>query len=130
MPEASDQLRRLRVARDTGHLPRDLGCWAVLQIEVQELGAFEVRTRELQAAGRLIPGSQWARARELERLVKEVRGLALRGEEPALNDASPRGCVARALHVDPRCPGGWRQLLRVMSAVTDPPLHGTTQAVR
>lgn len=130
MPEASDQLRRLRVARDTGHLPRDLGRWAVMQIEVLEFGAFAVRTRELQAAAQLIPGSLWARARALEALIRDVRALEARGNDLPLDGDTPSGFVARALYVDPDCPSSWRHLLRLLTSDSTPHLRVTTQAVR
>lgn len=64
----AEQLARLRVAADTGHLPPDVARWAVEQLE--ELGPvgarIAARNARLRAAAALLSGSRWARAARLE----------------------------------------------------------------
>jgi hypothetical protein len=108
------QLARMRVAAETGVLPRDLARWALA--ELAAAGGDEAR-RELrdhllrQAAGHLT-GSTWARAH------------ALRAELVAMpRRRDPRGAVrellVEVLALDPDCPRSHRQLLRIIGGDTD-----------
>jgi hypothetical protein len=113
MPSDVDQLARLRVALATGHLVRDLGLWTIEQIEVGMYGRQEVRTRYLLAAADLIGGSRWHRARELERIIGELRSGSTQQDLELAQD-TPHGLALRAVRVDPECPGSVRHLLRIL----------------
>jgi hypothetical protein len=111
-----EQLARLRVATITGHLPPDLGRWAVARL-AEGLPAREIQdTRNaclLQAARRL-SGGPWARARRLAREVARARAVGpLAGAWPP--NGTLAGEVAAALLIDPDLPTSPRHLLRVLT---------------
>lgn len=113
---AVDFLARLKVAVETGRLPRDVGAW-VLGVVEDNLPATSrrmVRDRHLRAAANLVSGTAWAKARRLEQEI-----LSLRGRRP---HRPSRGIGARvtmhvraAIQIDPETPTSVRQLLRIVA---------------
>lgn len=111
---AADQLARLRVAVATGHLPADLGRWALARLVDAAAGAERIalRNRLLREAAALLPGSTWARARALRAEI-----LAMARRHTAAGEV--RELVAAALEVDPDAPRSHRQLLRILGGDTE-----------
>ena len=104
-----DQLRRLRVANETGVLPRDLGVWLIDELArvASDNVKREARDQLLREAGELIGGSAWARA---HRIAAELGTLNRRRR-----DEDPIGrAVRQAVELDPRCPTSHRQILRIL----------------
>jgi hypothetical protein len=116
MTEPSDpkQLARLRVATLTGHLPLDVGRWAV-RLLTEAIPAREILTARndcLQRAAQCLPGGPWARARRLAREVDHARRVGpLAGAWPP--PTTPAGLCATAVLLDPGVPTSPRHLLRV-----------------
>lgn len=106
----ADQLKRLRVASETGHLPRDLAVWLV-----QTLGQLapdsarrEARDALLREAAALVGGSSWAQA---HRLAREI----LAHQRQRRSESGIAGLVRAALDLDPECPASPRQLMRILA---------------
>ena len=111
-------LERLRVARDTGRLPPDVGRWAVRELsESMSVTTRQMaRNRLLQEAARRLSGSTWAKARRLQGEI-----LALRGERPRhrrapghVIDTAITRAIRDALHLDPGAPTSLDQLVRIL----------------
>ena len=114
---AADLLARLRVAVDTGRLPRDVGEWAV-EVCQEHLPATQrrmVRDRLLRQAANLVTGSSWAKARYLQKAILEARGLRSHHARFLPRAVSVGYFVERALRVDPETPASVRQVLRIVS---------------
>lgn len=107
----AQQLSRLRVAVETGHLPRDLGEWALDELDALGPAAerIEARNALLREAAALVDGSLWAKATRLEASIR----LVTRGHRP---DTEIGRLVASALETAPshRRPPSFRQLLRIL----------------
>ncbi|HEX6996162.1 MAG TPA: hypothetical protein VF339_18680 [Gammaproteobacteria bacterium] len=102
-----EQLARLRVAVETGRLPRDLGEWLLRRLVVRDRRR---RDAALRAAAAEIGGSRWRRACELARLVRELRDDPDADVYP--NDAAE--LVRDALEADPDTPASIRHMLRIL----------------
>lgn len=118
--ELDEQLARFRVAIASGHLPRDLGEWALRTIE-QTLSAAERRARRnelLRVAAARLDGSLWCRASTLHEWLLDLRrwpGLA-RAWQPT---QSPQHFLCAAWQLDRDQPGTLRQLLRILGSDID-----------
>lgn len=103
-----EQLARMRVAMATGHIPPDLAAW-VLE-ELVERAAIEERIEArdtlIRAAAALLPGSTWARARQIRAELD-----ALTRSHGAL--AGARALLAEAEKLYP-CPASPRQISRIL----------------
>lgn len=110
-------LARLRVATETGRLPRDVGQWAVeaLTEALPATARRMARDRALRAAANMLSGSPWARARRLEREILAARGLRPRRARVQPREATVAYHVAQALAIDPGAPTSMRHLLRVVT---------------
>lgn len=102
-----DQLARLRVAVETGRLPRDLGEWVLRRLAVRDRRR---RDAALRAAAERIGGSRWRQACELARLVRELRDDPDADVHP--DDAAE--LVRDALDADPETPTSIRHMLRLL----------------
>lgn len=62
-----EQLARFRVACETGHLPEDLGRWALEQLQGRLPAAERVRVRDttIRAAAALMTGTRSAKSQRL-----------------------------------------------------------------
>ncbi|HEX6993734.1 MAG TPA: hypothetical protein VF339_06260 [Gammaproteobacteria bacterium] len=102
-----DQLARLRVAVETGRLPRDLGEWLLRRLAVRDRRR---RDAALRAAAERIGGSRWRRACELARLVRELRD----DHEANVQPPDAAELVRAALEADPDTPASIRHMLRLL----------------
>lgn len=111
--ENSDTMARLRVAIDTGHLPRDLGEVLLAKLEAngkrRSLQRTKARNDLLRQAADLVSGSLWAKA---ERLRREILSTGPRDESDGV-----RALVLRALAADRWVspPRSVRQLFRIIA---------------
>ena len=103
------QMARLRVARETGALPRDLAEWAIQRIAELSPDAERQALRDdlLREAGRILGGSAWSRATTI---AAELEAMHRRHTEPT----DVRRLLAEALELDPTCPRSVRHLFRVI----------------
>lgn len=113
----AEQLARLRAAAADGRVPADLATWALRQLMALAPAAERSALRDelLRQAASLLPGSTWARARQLR---AELLGLARR--QRVVGEV--RELLADVLELDPNTPRSVRQLFRVLrGADMDPP---------
>lgn len=106
-----DQLRRVRVAVATGHLPPDLGRWVLAQLTEHAPVAerMALRNELVRQAAALLSGSTWSRARQVR-----AELLAMGRRRRTVGEV--RELLAEALELDPDCPRSVRQLLRVLGS--------------
>jgi hypothetical protein len=108
----AENLARLRVARETGLLPPDLGEWALISLIELLPAATRIRERNrlLCAAASHLTGSDWSKAK---RLRSEVEAQSRRGG--AVPVAEPVAMlVAQALAVDPGMPTSERTFWQLL----------------
>lgn len=115
----AEQLARFRVAVASGHLPRDLGAWALQQLDparsdiAQRRGERDELLREAARRLRRDNSSRWAAAKVIDAWLGELRqspGL-IKAWQP---DSSPQACVRDAFILDRERPGTLRQLLNII----------------
>lgn len=115
----AEQIARLRVAIATGHLPCDLGRWALTRV-LETLAAAERRAHRdalLRAAADHIGGSTYARASAVLRIVRSfdaAPGLLAVGWFHA---ETPQALVQAALRLHPNLPRTRRHLLHILAKV-------------
>lgn len=99
-----DELARLRVAVETGHLPRDLGLLALRELTPS---AERRRRRDvlIRRAAASMDGSRWARARRIHESLSRLRA------NPDMAEHEP---LAEAFHLDPATPASVRHLLDIL----------------
>lgn len=116
MGEHVQQLARLRTATATGALPRDLGLWALDLLAELEPAAERLARRDalLRAAAERLSGSTWAKARRLEREIRDLLALSRLRTRAAAVDDGVRELVALALEADPDLPRSHRHLRRIL----------------
>jgi hypothetical protein len=114
MGDHVQQLARLRTATATGVLPRDLGLWALDLLDELEPAAERVERRNvlLRAAAARVSGSTWARARRLEREIRDLTASPRLRSRAA--DDGVRELVVRAIEADPDLPRSHRHLRRIL----------------
>ena len=107
----ADNLARLRVAADTGRLPRDLGQWAVATLceLAPDAEVIALRNSLLCEAAELLGGTLHSRARALR---AEILALGRRRSAPSEFQA----LIAAALDIDSSCPRSERHLRRILGA--------------
>ncbi len=109
----ADNLARLRVAAATGVVPADLVRWVIETISSSAPSAElkEARNIMLREAAARVSGTRWAKARRIEREIREVSQASPLSDHR--EEDGVREFVAKALELAPP-PESFRQLRRVL----------------
>lgn len=101
-----DDLARLRVAIETGYLPRDLGIWALRRLTPS---ADRRRRRDayLRTAASRLTGSRWSRAVEIHAMLGRLRA------EPGVAGYLDTD-ISEAFTIDPEAPRSLRHILAII----------------
>lgn len=111
-----EQLARLRVATVSGHLPRDLGAWAIEVIESAQprTSLRHVWVPLLRSAACQLDGGKKARARELQSIIAEFRKYPGLVAVAYYCPGTPLQLVQASLRIEPCLPTSERQLMRIL----------------
>lgn len=112
-----EQLARLKVATVSGHLPVDVGRWAVSFAESRLLSSADRRKKRdalLRKASDRIAGSVWKKTHGIYEIAERLRDDPEYAWQKVMTRDSAAEYVQRAWQLDQSLPR-WRQLLNILS---------------
>jgi len=112
-----EQLARLKVATVSGHLPIEVGRWAVSFAESRLLSAAARRRKRdtlLRRAANLIDGSLWKKTIAIYEIAERLREDPAYAWQEVMERDSAAEYVQRAWHLDQALPQR-RQLMNILN---------------